>query len=78
MVLIFRWTKQSLFIIKDIDQDRVNLKISTAISKIVYQSSMVKTCMSIGISKKKQKKKTSRLETMTKWVLICAFFDVVY
>ena len=50
------------FIIKDIEVERINLKISTAISKIVYQSSMVKSHRPMGIFQKKK----SRLETMTK------------
>ena len=33
--------KQIFFIIKDIELDRVDLKISTATSKMVYQSLMV-------------------------------------
>ena len=52
------------FIIKDIELERVNLKISTAIYKIVYQSSMVKNHRLMGIFLKKQD--MSRLEKTTK------------
>ena len=68
--------KQSFSIIKDIELDRINLKISTAISKIVYQRSKVKSCIPIGIFQ--QKEDISRLETMTKQVQTCVFFDVAY
>ena len=76
MVLSFKWMKQSFSIIQEIELDRINLKISTAISKIVYQSSKVKSCIPIGIFQ--QKEDMSRLETMTKEVQTCVFFDVAY
>ena len=46
--------KQSFFfIIKDIGLDRVNLKIDTSISKIVYQSSVFVSYRPMGIFLKK-------------------------
>ena len=39
--------------VKDIELDRVNLKIPTAISKIVFQSSMVKSLRQMGTFEKK-------------------------
>ena len=69
--------QQSFFIllIKDIEVDRVNLNIFTAISKIVYQNSMVKSHRPMDICLKKQD--MFRLETVTKKEQIY-FSDVVY
>ena len=50
----FKGMEQSFFFIsKDIELDRVNLKIPLVISKTVFQSSMVKSHMPMGTIEKR-------------------------